>query len=273
MIIPHPVNETQRRFNRLCELGGGRAGGPARTKVQELLRESGKKLNVMAYDEITSSLAEYRSYNPWYVCFAVALAWGHLATLDLQFTGAAVRLLADWNDRDLRIARRYHNERGPEPIEQSLRGGYMLFRKVILPDRLPNSLRQYARAQERWLSAIQSPNRPPYIGAWNATAMFMVALFSDRVLAAQFTRREPMLPPGGPIYNALSILYRTHFLTRPPAGSDLDDEAFEPGAIYENNALFEDILIGCPDWNLLDVHSGLYMLGTRLAESDSWFTW
>ena len=101
--------------------------------------------------------------------------------------------------------------------------------------------------------------------------MFMIALFSDAALATQLTTPMVMLPPGGPIFNALSVLYRTHLLSRMPAGSELDDEAFEPGAIYENNALFEEIHRGYTGWNLLDVHGGLYMLGTRLADSDNWF--
>jgi hypothetical protein len=101
--------------------------------------------------------------------------------------------------------------------------------------------------------------------------MFMIALFSDTVLAAQLTTPVVMLPPGGPIFNALSILNTAHLLSRPPAGSQLDDEAFEPGSIYENNALLEEIHRGYAGWNLLDVHSGLYMLGTRLADSDNWF--
>jgi hypothetical protein len=101
--------------------------------------------------------------------------------------------------------------------------------------------------------------------------MFMIALFANTSLAAQLLTPVVMLPPGGPIYNALSILHTAHVLSRPPAGSELDDEAFEPGAIYENNALFEELLRGHAGWNLLDVHSGLYMLGTRLAESNNWF--
>ena len=60
-------------------------------------------------------------------------------------------------------------------------------------------------------------------------------------------------------------------LSRPPSGSELDDEAFEPGAIYEKNVLFEEIHRGHAGWNLLDVHSGLYMLGTRFAGSGNWF--
>jgi hypothetical protein len=101
--------------------------------------------------------------------------------------------------------------------------------------------------------------------------MFMIALFSNTLLAAELLTPVVMLPPGGPIYNALSILHARHILSRPPAGSELDDEAFEPGAIYENNALIEELASGHAGWNLLDVHSGLYMLGTRLAESNNWF--
>ena len=55
-----------------------------------------------------------------------------------------------------------------------------------------------------------------------------------------------------------------------PAGSALDDGEFESGALYENNALFAEIRKGLDDWNLLDVHSGLYLLGTRHPDSDKW---
>lgn len=272
MLIPKPINDTQRLYNRLCELGGGRGGGPARTKVEALLRESGQALNRIAHREITAHLAEYPEASPWHVCFAVGLSWGHLAQLHPEFTGAAVRLLSDWNDDDLRIARRFSNERGPEPIEQSLRGGNMLFARVTLPPALPASLARHNAAQQRWLGRIISPDRPRYIGSWNATAMFMVALFSDAALAARLTTAEVLLPPGGPIFAGLAMLHRANVLPRPPSGSDLDDEAFEPGSIYENNKLFEELHRGQPGWNLLDVHSGLYMLGTRLAESDGWFS-
>lgn len=269
--LPEPVNETQRQFRKLCELGGGRGGGPARGKVQELLHESGMQLNAYGHQEATEHLAANADRNPWHVCFAVGLSWGHLAQLDLGFTSAAVRLLEHWNDDDLVIARSYHLERGPEPIEQSLSGGHVMFARVKLPDTLPDDLQRYRRAQDRWLSPILSPERPRYIGSWNATAMFMVALFSKPALAAGLLEPVVMLPPGGPIFNALTILHHTQVLARRPAGSALDDEAFEPGAIYENNGLFVDLLRGHSGWNLMDVHSGLYMLGTRLKQSNSWF--
>jgi len=102
--------------------------------------------------------------------------------------------------------------------------------------------------------------------------MFMVGLMSEPSLMAQLTSPIVMLPPGGPIFNALSILYEVRILSRPPAGSELDDEAFEPGAIYENNDLFAALLEGHAGWNLVDVHGGLYMLGTRYPASDRWFS-
>ncbi len=271
MPLPKPINETQRRFHELCRLGGGRGGGPARTKVQELLHWSGSSLNSIGRREIADHLAAYPDFNPWHVCYAMGLSWGHFAPINLEFTGAAAWLMSDWNGDDLAIARRHHFERGPDPVEESLSGGHTLFSKVRLPDELPNTLNGYRDAQQRWLGAIISRDRPRYIGSWNATAMFMVALFSNPGLADTLTTPIVLLPPGGPIFNALAILHQTKVLSRPPSGTELDDEAFEPGALYENNALIEELHKGHAGWNLLDVHSGLYMLGTRLPQSDTWF--
>src|SRR6185312_12289935 len=213
MPIPNPVNDTQRRFNELCRLGGGQRGGPARTKVQRLLHDNGAALTEMGHREITEHLAAYPDANPWHVCFAVGISWGHLALQNIDFTGAAVRLMQQWNDDDLRLARSFHTERGPNPIEQSLNGGHVLFSRVVLPPHLPDSLDGYRRAEDRWLGQIITPNRPRYIGSWNATAMFMVALFSNVGLANELIRPVVMLPPGGPIFNALNILHRHHILS------------------------------------------------------------
>ena len=220
---------------------------------------------------MTDHLVAHPTANPWHVCFAVGLSWGHLAKLDLAFTEAAVNVLASWNDADLVRAQAFHMERGPEPIAQSLTGAYILFGKVTLPTTLPSTLDQLGRAQERWLSPILNPSeRPPYIGAWNGTAMFMTALFAQPALAATHVSPPPMLPPGGPIQAGLALLHRAGIIGRPPAGSELDDAAFEPGAIYENNGLFAELCQQRRDWSLIDVHSGVYMLGTRHPHSDTW---
>lgn len=268
--LPKAINATQTQFLKLCELGGGKGGGPARTKVQHLIRESGKKLNEFAFQQIGEQIAELSGRNPWHVCFAVGMSWGHLARLDITFTEAAVNLMEAWNDDDLTVARSFHYERGPGPIEQTLSGASVLFSKVTLPNVLPESTAGIARAQERWLSPILSPGRPKYIGAWNATAMFMVAMFAQPALAKGYTELNVMLPPGGPIFSALNMLHQAHLIPQGPDGSALDDESFEPGVIYSNNALFVDFLKGLTDCSLIDLHSGLYMLGTRLAESKNW---
>lgn len=272
MKIAKPLNDVQIKFNELCDKGGGIGGGPARTKVQELLHEGSKKLNHLAYDEISSHLSAFPDANPWHVCFAVGLGWGHLAKIDESFTAAAIQVLTELDSGALRVAKTFHLERGPNPIEQSLRGGYLMFQQVRLPKTLPDELRMIGRAQERWLVPLISPSidRPKYIGSWNATAMFMVALFSNPSLAAKLTDREVMLPPGGPIFAALQLLYKAKLLKKSPSGNELDDEAFEPGSIYENNALMAELLVGRPGWSMIDVHSGLYMLGTRFPPSKEW---
>lgn len=268
--FPAPINDAQKAFRDLCEKGGGPNGGPPRGKVQALLDDAGKSLNEFAYEEIEDHLTALHDRNPWHVCFAVGLSWGHLAKLDLTFTEAAVNCLQDWNGSDLKTACSFHLERGPGPIHDSLSGGYQLFQKVKLPDELPTDLKKLGHAQQRWLSPILSPQRPKYIGSWNATAMFMVALFAQPQLAATVLDQTVMLPPGGPIFNALKLLRKAHVLPRDPSGSELDDEAFEPGSLYENNALMADLLKGHAGWSMLDLHSGLYILGTRYPLSNQW---
>jgi hypothetical protein len=270
-LIAKPVNDTQRVFNELCLKGGGVGGGPARSKVLELLRESGQNLNKLAYKEAADQFEAFPDANPWHVCFAIALAWGHLAKLELGFTEAVVSVLAEWNAADLQKAAAYHLERGPQPIEQSLTGAQMLFEKVVIPKALPTTLDGIGRAQERWLSPVLNPKtRPPYIGAWNGTAMFMTALFAQPALAATQVAGAPALPPGGPIYMGLKYLHQAKITSKPPAANELDDAAFEPGVIYEDNGLFGELCKQQQGWCLIDVHSGIYMLGTRDPRSNSW---
>jgi hypothetical protein len=271
MLITKPLNGAQAKFNELCLLGGGRKGGPAHGPTQALLAQAGKSLNKLAYHETTENLNKFAEYNPWHVCFAVAMAWGHLAQMDPDFIESSVRLLADWNDHDLKIVRKYCTERGPDTVQKSLIGGHMMFRDVVLPKALPTTINKLRDAQQRWLGRIIGKNRPPYIGGWNGTAMFMVALFADRKMADEMREPDVLLPPSGAIFNGLTLLHRAGILPSPASGSSLDDEDAEPGVLYENNATFAKILLGHSGWNMLDIHSGIYMLGTRLPESCEWF--
>jgi hypothetical protein len=262
------INDTQREFEKLCKLGGGMAGGPASGKVLDLLRSSGQRLNTWAYEEMKNQLDEFTDANPWFVSFAMGLSWGHLAKLDLGFTGAVVALLGEWNDTDLAAACSYFMERGPDPIEQSLIGAHTLFGKVTLPDELPDSLARLDLAQQRWLSPVLHPtSRPKYIGSWNSTAMFMAALFAQPDLSKTQRSHRSLLPPGGPVFHGLRMLHAANVLSRQPEGNELDSQSFEPGALFINNALLTELCIMRDDWCLLDVHSGVYMLGTRDPKS------
>lgn len=270
-IISAPINDLQKEFNVLCEKGGGVKGGPVRGKTLELLKTYGQKLNAGATDEVCAHLAAFPEANPWHVCFAMGICWGHLAKVDLTFTEAVIGCIEEMNDADLKTAGSFHLERGPEPIINSIKGGYTLFRMVRLPDALPTNLDTLTRAQDRWLSPILNPKlRPPYIGSWNATAMFMTALFAQPGLAATQVEPKPVLPPGGPIFTGLTILNQAGLTTAPPDQAGLDDQGFEPGVLYANNALLADLLRGCADWSMTDVHSGVYLLGTRHPHSNSW---
>lgn len=246
-------------------------GGPLRGKVQSLLRESGQELNKLAESEIAAALHLLPDASPWKVCFAMGLVWGHLAKLSDDYMKASVGYLEDGGHSDLVSAALHFNERGPLPIEQSLSGGRQLFELVTLPETLSDTLPKMKQAQDRWLSPILSKNRPKYIGSWNATAMFMVGLFAQPALGDQLKEAGVMLPPGGPIFAALNILNQGGVLASKPEGSELDDAAFEPGAIYANTGLMAELRKGRDDWDLLDVHSGLYMLRTRDPASATYF--
>ena len=100
--------------------------------------------------------------------------------------------------------------------------------------------------------------------------MFMCALFAQPELAATQVEPRPVLPPGGPIFAGLQILHNTGVVLQPPEGSNLDDQSFEPGALYLNNNLLVEVMKGLDGWSLVDVRSGVYMLGTRDPHSNSW---
>lgn len=269
--MAQPVNDTQRKFEQLCKDGGGASGGPPLGKVLELLKFSGQKLNVSAYQTLAEQMEALPDANPWHVCFAMGLSWGHLAKTDTEFTRRVCAVLSDWNDDDLNAARSFFMERGPDPIRDSLVGGYSLFQKVTLPPTLPSTLDQLDTAQQRWLSPVLQPkSRPKYIGSWNSTAMFMVALFAQPALAKTQKTHRPLLPPGGPVFAGLKMLHAAKILKKAPDGGPLDDQAFEPGSLYLNNSLFSELVASRDDWCLLDVHSGIYMLGTRHLGSDNW---
>lgn len=266
------MNEIQRKFADLCKLGGGQKGGPARGRVQALLLDGGQRLNRMAFDETAYALSLNPGTNPWHTMFAVGMGWGHLARLDEGFINAAVNYLTAGDPLKLDEASTFHNERGPAPLRASLASAKWLFDNIRLPKSLPDSLAGIKSAQDRWLGKLMGPNRPAYIGSWNATAMFMVAAFAQPSLASSMKSNDFILPPGGPIWKALKQLHKHHLLSKAPAGGTLDDGDWEPGILFENNALMAELVPGPHALNMIDLHSGLYLLGTNHPDADNWIT-
>lgn len=100
--------------------------------------------------------------------------------------------------------------------------------------------------------------------------MFMVVLFAQPDLARTMKTVEVILPPGGPIFTALKVLHSVKILNDRPDGDDMDDGGWEPGVLFNNNALMQLLIPGPHDLNMIDLHSGLYMLGTKYPFADQW---
>ncbi len=270
-MISSPINQCQRQFNELCKKGGGRNGGPARTKVQQLLRDEGKLLNRNAYDDVASALDVGDGHNPWHVFFALGLCWGEMARYSDEYLLAAVRALASWNDDDRREATKSHTQKGHDLLQGSLRGASVVFQQMgaSLSD-VPETIEEHNKLQGRWFRRLNALN-PPYIGPWNATALFMVALFARPKLAAEMKTLGPVLPSGGPISRALNLLHHVH-VTNHPAQTLEDDVRFGAlaGATADNGTM-QELIVGMADCSMVDMHSGMYMLGSRDPKSDSYF--
>lgn len=263
-------NRVQHEFKSLCEKGGGIQGGPTRGGVQKLLQHYGSLLNKYAYEQSAFHISTFSNSNPWHICFSVGLAWGHLAQLHLDMTEAAVNFLESGNGTWLDHASKFHLERGPDAIRQPLASAFHVFSTIRLPSQVPDSLDGIKNAENRWLGKVLGPPRVPYIGSWNSTALFMVALFSRPHLAQSMLNPVVVLPPGGPVYTALNILQSVHIISEKPDGNDMDDGGWEPGVLYNNNALMAKLIPGMPGLNMVDLHSGLYLLGTNYPHADQW---
>lgn len=269
-MIGEPLNGLQERFNELCRFREGKPTSQFRSEIQDLLLWGGVELNKLAFGETERFLDELSNRNPWHVCFAIGMAWGHLARLESAFVRAASDVLGDWNGEDLTEAMGYPIERGPEVIHNTLAGARLVFEAVPPPDALPSDLPRIAAYQNRWFVPITGRNRVPYIGPWNATAMFMACLFARPTLAHSMTDVVVLLPPNGPVRRALELLYRVKLLSRLPESQELDDEGPRLAAIFDDNVLMRELVPGCEGLNMIDLHSGLYLLGTRYKRSREW---
>lgn len=268
-LIATPVNAMQEAFNDLCLKGGGQKGGPARSSVQAIIRYYGQKLNESANDQMIEALDWVPDANPWAVAFAMGLCWGTIAKHEETFFRAAVGAIEYWNDEDRRTAVRFHLEKGTELLEKSLLGANLLLAETKLAGELPDSLEGLGKAQDRWLRALNKL-QPAYIGPWNALALFMSALFAQPALAVSMREARPLLPPGGPITHGLHLLHRAHLIGEPPNTEHDDEKSAAISAAVIDNALMASLLQGLPDCSMVDVHTGIYLLGTRDRRSRNW---
>ena len=270
-MISSPLNECQRQFNELCKKGGGRKGGPARTKVQQLVRDEGKLLNQSAYDEVSHALTVASASNPWHVLFAIGLCWGEMARYSDKYLLAAVAAIASWNDMDRAEATKHYTQKGHELLEGSLRSASVVFEKLgTTLSAIPETIEEHNKLQGRWFTRLNALN-PSYIGPWNATALFMVALFARPKLAQTMKTLGPVLPSGGPISRALNLLYQVGVTNHPAQALEDDVRLSALAGATADNGTMQELIVGMSDCSMVDMHSGLYMLGSRDPRSATYF--
>jgi hypothetical protein len=173
--------------------------------------------------------------------------------------------LHEYNDADRIEAQKFQNSAS---LIGSLKGGYDLFSSIEdkLP-KLPTTLHLLIKAQDDWLKEIIRNTRNARsigIGNWNATAMFMVALLLQPDLATSQIEPRPLLPAVGPIDYGLELLARAKLVGKRSAKVGGRGSQFDLGFLQENNSRLADLLKkGGPGWSMMDVHDGVYLLGTK----------
>jgi hypothetical protein len=188
-----------------------------------------------------------------------------------RYLRAAVGAISHWNDDDRRAAIEHFTQKGSELLEGSLRSAYVVFEALPASfDAVPSSLDRLVKLQNRWFAKLNALE-PPYIGPWNATALFMVSLFAQPELAGQMTTMGPILPSGGPISRALNILYQDHLTERGAQALEDDVRLGGLGGAAADNGTMQDLIRGLNGTSMVDIHSGLYMLGTRDVRSETYF--
>lgn len=264
MLIRKPINPTQHEYNELCRKGGGIKSGPARSRVLALLQASGAKINEGAHAELKSHLDAVGPGNPWYVFYALGLSWGHIAKHSEEFTAAAAAYLDHGAPSDLARAQEFYTERGREPIKNSLESGRILLQAAtFIPVGVPSEIGQLADIQRKWNPLCFGPRKIPWIGKWNGTSMFLVALLSSPALWKMLKDGTVLLPSGGPISTGLELMHAAHLISARPDRLEPENNQDKLGSLSLDNGLMWELHKGLPSSNMVDIHSGLYELGTR----------
>lgn len=263
LLISKPLNRIQRDWNALVHDASAENRKIGRSELHRLLITKSRPHTDFAINEMQSQLGELHKYNPWHVLYALGLAWGHFASLDIGFTSEAVEAIATGSPTATAAACKYHLERGPDGIERSLRGARQLFALVPPPATIPDNIRSLARLQQRFYGpSLRAETRPYGVGGWNATALILMALFARPDLADQLKSSDILMPPSGTISAALALLHRASLVSQRPLET-LSEDAFDAAATAANTVLMVEVVSGLTSGSIVEVHNGLWLLGTR----------
>ena len=238
------------------ELRNSREG---RARVPALLYETGRAFNneVLAV-ETRRAFDAFKDFNPWHLCFTLALARGRYAKVRASFLEPATRLMSNWNPASLDEARAQADRFGAKPLVACLQSGFNLFRAARLPDAIPETLKEMRHAQDEWAQLVLR-KRLHGIGEWNFAALFWIALFKHS-LWKKLQDNTVTLPTGGAVRRALGILHADG-IARAPAGTEHADGVWEPPDAVTNQTLITQLATDNTH-PITNLHSGLYVLGT-----------
>lgn len=86
------------------------------------------------------------------------------------------------------------------------------------------------------------------------------------------THVRPRLPISAPIREGLKVMRDFGLTARSPSSALVDWDAFEPAELYQDNDILEEVGRAGGVADLLELHSGLFLLGTEDRLSSRWIT-
>ena len=260
MPISNPGNNKwKQRYNELC----GTSGKPPRSHVVELLCEAGRWFNEDVLEtEVQATFEEFNSSNPWHLSFVVGVAWGQYAKKKTSFYEPALKWLSGRDENALSQAKTENKRSEADALGQCLRSGFRIFETMNLPDTIPTSLDELQQLQLKWIDRVPKLGLPQ-IGDWNFSALFMVMLFDESSRWKQLMDTTILLPLGGPVGNFLHTLVADDVIDEGPWSKRAVEEKIDPGKLFLCQKVMEDLLGGREDRSLVDIHSGLYVMGAK----------
>lgn len=202
--------------------------------------------------------------------FVAGIAWGRDAEDSREFVLSAVQAIKSSKPKDHKRAMRFALAGRHRRLENLLRAG----RQIVLQERHPcpiSAIEELNEYQQRLFKALQLLPDVQGIGNWNLGAMFFCAALSDPQWRVEMNKARPRLPMSAPIFHSMEQLYSLRVLSRQPNYNPWrPKDSSYPEALYSNNALLEELCQKLGTSRILDIHSGLYLLGTRNVDANSW---